>query len=358
MKFIKKIVLISTSGIFLAGCSARIDDIGYYDRNDNQRVISADEVYLTLSDSMNNYENVTKYDGTLSMDTVKEAMFKIRHDHPDLFWLDSYVLTESNGSAKLELSPMNGYSSEELEKMHRELISAADSLIADMPSGLDDYGKILYVHDKLVLSTDYDKVGALSSKNGLWGTAYGCLVQGNAVCQGYAEAFQYIMNQLGIECGVCTGESVNGSHAWNYVNLNGKYYWLDVTWDDPDFGGETDSSIIHSYFLIDDEHLKRTREVDSECFYMPECFSMDDNYYMHSGTYLTYYNFNELAEILAANSDQRRAEIMFANSAAYDIAMADLFDNGKIWELTAETNAAESITYTNDDTMCMLIIEY
>lgn len=358
MKYIKKCVLISAAGIFLSGCSARIDDIGYYDRNGDNSVISADEVYSALSDSMNNYENVTEYDGSLGMETVKEAMFKIRHDYPDLFWLDSYVLTESNGRSKLELSPMNGYSSDELEKMHRELVNAVDNFVSGIPSSLDDYGKILYVHDKLVLGTDYDKIGAASSKSGLWGTAYGCLVQRNAVCQGYAEAFLLIMNQLGIECGVCTGESVNGPHAWNYVKLNGKYYWLDVTWDDPDFGGETDSAIIHSYFLIDDEHLKRTREIDSECYYLPECFSMNDNYYMRSGTYLTYYNSNEVAEILSENSDQRRAEIMFANSAAYDMAMNDLFENGSIWELTDETSAAESITYTNDDTMCMLIIEY
>ncbi len=358
MKYIKKCALISTAGIIFSGCSARIDDIGYYDRNDEKCVVSADEVYSVLSDSMNNYENVTEYDGNLGMETVKEAMLKIRHDYPDLFWLDSYVLTESNGSSKLELNPMNNYSSEELKKMHRELINAADSLISEMPSGLDDYGKILYVHDKLVLGTDYDKIGAQSGKSGLWGTAYGCLVQGNAVCQGYAEAFQYIMNLLEIECGVCTGESINGSHAWNYVKLNGKYYWLDVTWDDPDFGGEIDTPVIHSYFLIDDEHLKRTRGIDSECYYLPECYSMDDNYYMRNGTYLSNYNSNEVAEILSNKSAQRRAEIMFANSAAYDMAMTDLFENGKIWELTDEMSSAESVTYTNDDTMCMLIIEY
>lgn len=55
---------------------------------------------------------------------------------------------------------------------------------------------------------------------------------------GYAKAYMLIMNELGIECGLVTGIAKNstgssGGHAWNYINLDGDYYMVDVTWDDP-----------------------------------------------------------------------------------------------------------------------------
>ena len=57
------------------------------------------------------------------------------------------------------------------------------------------------------------------------------------MCAGYAKAYQLILNRMGIECGYITGNAVNdmvsGPHAWNYVRLDGNYYQVDVTWDDP-----------------------------------------------------------------------------------------------------------------------------
>lgn len=56
-----------------------------------------------------------------------------------------------------------------------------------------------------------------------------------AVCEGFAFAFAHIMNRLDIPCGIITGVSAlngsNGSHAWNIVCLDNRYYHVDVTWD-------------------------------------------------------------------------------------------------------------------------------
>ncbi|MBR6951446.1 MAG: hypothetical protein IKH56_06920 [Oscillospiraceae bacterium] len=74
------------------------------------------------------------------------------------------------------------------------------------------------------------------------------MTEGLGVCQSYAYLFQYVMVQQGVECYAVESDGMN--HAWNMVKLNGHYYHLDVTWDDPvqdNFG-----LAGHSYFLLTD----------------------------------------------------------------------------------------------------------
>jgi hypothetical protein len=61
---------------------------------------------------------------------------------------------------------------------------------------------------------------------------YGALVFGDAVCQGYAGAFNMICSELGID----SVAVVNEDHMWNVIKLDGKYYYYDCTWDEPDDG--------------------------------------------------------------------------------------------------------------------------
>ena len=76
-----------------------------------------------------------------------------------------------------------------------------------------------------------------------------------------------IMNRLGIECGYVYGNGYNsltsGPHAWNYINIDGKYYMVDVTWDDPVGGDNT--YISRDYFGLDYEEMGKDHVVDSNC---------------------------------------------------------------------------------------------
>ncbi len=74
-------------------------------------------------------------------------------------------------------------------------------------------------------------------------TAYGALVNGEAVCHGYAVAVYRLMKEAGIGCRVITGEhptDPGGNHAWNIVQLDGTYYYVDATWDADSFVKKTD----------------------------------------------------------------------------------------------------------------------
>lgn len=70
------------------------------------------------------------------------------------------------------------------------------------------------------------------------------LLYGDTVCMGYAKMFQFLCKLAGIECYTTIGRSSYGMHAWNYVKVDGDYYWVDCTWDD---------GSAHRYFLTDDD---------------------------------------------------------------------------------------------------------
>lgn len=320
---------------------------------------TSDEVFEKLSAALSEYNNDTEFDAVLSQEAVDGAVDKVCHFYPDYFWLNGYTVTTNKDSTSVSFMTLNDYSADELRTMHEELIRAADKITAQVPAGSDDYSKALFVHDYIVNNTRYasEKLGL--SYNGLWGTAYGCLVDGSAVCQGYAEAFSLIMQKLGIECGVCAGQSDRGSHAWNYIKTDGKYYWVDLTWDDPEAESSGDfGKLRHNYFMMDDELLLRTRTLNERQYYVPVCDSLDRNYFVMNNAYLNGYFPTEVGRVLAENADEGVAEIMFADETSFRSAVDGLFGNDEIWELSGYTELGYSLNYSCDETMYVLHITY
>lgn len=94
-------------------------------------------------------------------------------------------------------------------------------------------------------------------------SAYSALVNGKSVCAGYARAYQYLLQQLGIPCYYCTGYS-GGDHAWNIVKLEDGYYNVDVTWDDA-------AAIRYDYFNKTDADFASTHVRQNLSVYLPAC---------------------------------------------------------------------------------------
>ena len=98
--------------------------------------------------------------------------------------------------------------------------------------GMTRKQKLRAIHNYLVKNCVYDENARRYGYDDAY-TAYGCLIEKKAVCQGYAGVF----NLLAAKAGICSiavpGEAGGGSHAWNYVKDGSSYRYIDVTWDDP-----------------------------------------------------------------------------------------------------------------------------
>jgi transglutaminase/protease-like cytokinesis protein 3 len=99
------------------------------------------------------------------------------------------------------------------------------------------------VHDYLVLNTEYDL-----TLSDLAADVEGVLLYGKGICSGYAHTYKLLMQLIGVDCIVVGGTGTNQSggtesHAWNMVKLDGNWYQVDVTWDDPVFSGARSRTI-------------------------------------------------------------------------------------------------------------------
>lgn len=124
-----------------------------------------------------------------------------------------------------------------------------------------EFEKVKAIHDYLVLHTAYDLVNQQNNTIPADSyTAYGALVKGVAVCDGYTKAAQLLLDRLGIENHYVVGTIQEGLHSWNIVKLNGQYYFMDVTWDDP--APNKEGHIRYNYFLVTSEQLKKDHTWD------------------------------------------------------------------------------------------------
>lgn len=127
--------------------------------------------------------------------------------------------------------------------------------------GMSDFEKAKAIHDYMVTNIDYDYANYL--KDTIPDDSYnviGALKNKYAVCAGYAKSFKLLCELSGLECTYVVGDTARGSHAWNQVKIDGKWYNVDVTWDDPvnlDKAFDDHKFNRYSYFLISDELMNK-----------------------------------------------------------------------------------------------------
>ena len=153
----------------------------------------------------------------------------------------------------------------------QQALYLANNLFAlDMP----DYQKELLIHDWLVNNCRYNTENKSDPASHM---AYGALVQGSSVCQGYADAMMLMAQAAGIPCMYVPGDGLsNGSwesHAWNCIQIGGQWYMLDVTWDDPVTTGEP--ILQYTYFNVTTDQLAKDHVWDQTT--TPLCTSTQMN---------------------------------------------------------------------------------
>ena len=139
---------------------------------------------------------------------------------------------------------------------------ATEAKIAEALSWIDEDEMSAFevaqaLHDYLVRTCVYDLTAETATGPTVSHSAYGALTCGTAVCQGYALAYKLLLTRAGVPCVFVTSTSMN--HAWNMVQIDGGWYHVDSTWDDPVYSDGTDAGfdvdVSHQYFLRADSTM-------------------------------------------------------------------------------------------------------
>lgn len=295
-------------------------------------------------------EIVISYDGEdydVTIDVVEKAFNLVKEDYPEFFWLGNgfgYYDYNKKWDKNEYVSRIEPdylfYTEEEVKAANQEFAVEVDSILEDV-KGKTPYEKELWLHDYLIKTNDYVSYSKHAH------TAYGAIIEGEVVCEGYARAFQLLLNKLGIENYTVTGSDQTGvnpqvNHIWNMVNLEGDWYQVDITWDDM---GNDDDGIYYSYFNITTDTMTEDHAIVGNEIEIPDC----------SGTKYNYYNQNPQYVFTVDNNLDREA---FASQLASQIgnqgfariyAVNDNAESLNLWNIYQEisSSVAEKLGVTS-----------
>lgn len=298
--------------------------------------LSADEkkAYDTI------VENVSKGKTTMTLNGVQFTDYTnslirivdaVTYDRPDFFWISGGFSYSVRKNINLTLNTYAYWKyTSDLTKYANELSAKVNEISQMAKAYPTDYEKALFVHDYIVEHTVYDHAGLAetektvhSAKSELIRSAYGCIINGKAVCAGYAKAYQLILCNLGIECSYVVGDA-GGPHAWNYVKLDGENYYVDATWDDtePQSGANYTfpNEATHAYFFITGAEISSDHTPDRVPFTPPNCNGQKYNYHAYKNYLLSSYSHSAAENVIRSQKNEQVYEIKFTNDAAYNKA--------------------------------------
>lgn len=237
--------------------------------------------YNSNSDYPEYFEFPDSVTYTYSMEEAALVTQAFYADWPEIFWMWPGFLYDANSVCVGIDMGYNNHASD-LEQEQQLFLSAANSILAGMPADGTDYEKELYLHDALVNHVTYD-MNYVEEQN-----AYSALVNGKAVCAGYAFALQYLLMRAGIESYYVVGtagvdkDGKPVGHAWNIAKIDGTWYYVDATWDDSD----DEYAPYHGYFNITTAMLETEHTLDPIPYNvpLPACTATDAFYHTVNGS--------------------------------------------------------------------------
>lgn len=297
------------------------DDKPFSMENFNKLTDDEQTVYICIFNAIRSHPPYIKIP-SISYESITKAYFAVKNDNPNLLcFSDSCTAITVMSATLLELHYDDD--PDECERKMKSLNDEADRIISDMPSYDSDFEKELYIHDYIINKCVYRDCDASSN-------AYGCLIEGEAVCSGYSRAAMLLLKKAGIDSVLVSGtgtpdSSSDISHMWNIVWLDGETYHLDVTWDDPD----TDSGASHLYFNLTDDMISQDHKDFSSSY---ACTAVEYNYFIHNGLYFSEYSSATIEAVsnkLADNilSGKNYIEFEFSTDEAYLSAVSGVTDN-------------------------------
>jgi len=279
-------------------------------------------------------------------DEIAEIIRAIIRDYPAVFWLDD-TYTFAKGITNTSVALRYTKTKEIVDIELAQLDKATTDLLSDISPDLSDYDKALLAHDKLVNSITYN----LDAENQR--SVYGAIVQKDATCEGYAKAYQFMLAKLGIESIVVYGMAEE-PHAWNIVNLDGDYYFVDVTFDDRDLvdGGEY---LSREYLFVTSEEMAKTHTLatDEANSNLPNCTATEQNYFVKNNLLLTVADRATIRKVIkqetlkAIEKRDTSFQIRFADDKTGQLVSDTMLDTGYLDQsVNIEVSRYQGVKYS------------
>lgn len=313
--------------------------------------VTGQNLYVEILYALNNYVNEMEV-SSKDTDEIDRVFQYVMLDHPEIFYADGYSFVKYAMGEEIKKITFTGnyvYTAEERQLKEEQIREAAETILEGIDPELSDYEKVKAVYEIIIRDTEYDRQ-AVDNQN-----ICSVFLGRESVCQGYAKAAQYLLQKLGIPAAVVLGTVDNGEgHAWNLVQIDHEYYYMDATWGDASYilqdnqGNRKEAlpEINYDYLCVTTQDLRRTHSF-SDMLPLPECNAMENNYYVREKAYFTDMDSGQLQQLAERYYEEGRETLTIkcANRDVYDRMLARLLEEQEIFNyLRPEGN---SIQYTD-----------
>ena len=202
------------------------------------------------------YENVISHTETIDLrdynftiTDLQTAYFAVDYENPDIFWTTGvFNYKYRKDSTVVSFTPVYGRTEAECNDIYCSLQSKTQSVINSVKKINSKMKRIKYIHDFLINTVTYSNTNTASERD-----IDGALLHGKAQCEGYSKTFAYLCQSIGINCICVYGTYKTRQHMWNMIEINNKWYHIDVTFDDLGMDIPT-----YDYFCISDKQIANT----------------------------------------------------------------------------------------------------
>lgn len=273
----------------------------------------------------------------VSIDDLPQVYRSALFTNPDIFYADAAAFNYDHDEDNkiYYIYPEYIVKKKEIPDYIKRFDSTVNEYLNDVDSNLSDFEKALTIHDKIINNCKY------TSGEGLVCTAYGALVNGEALCEGYSRAYSYLLYKAGIS-NKCL-DNVKEYHCWNLVQLDKKWYHADLTDDDP--VPDTCGYVSHEYFLVSDDKLS-SYESDEHKGYKSDVTYIDE-YKCSSKSYDSGFFRDIRSNIYVKNNSYYYIDNNYLNKH-YSAFIVRNGDNNKVLETVKDKwHSSDNEEYTN-----------
>lgn len=285
-----------------------------------------------------------------------KSIYALTQDCPEFFWLGTnlkIITIERTGNVTAVGVSFDQVGQEEVRQQRDAIEQITDQWIAEIDPGGGTYDKIKRVFEMIVERTSYVE-GAMYNQD-----IRSVFLNNQSVCAGYARAMQYLLLKMDIFCTLVNGQMIDGTgHSWNLVELDGAYYWVDVTQGDSSSDG---LSIYYAYLCFDDTVLNRNYRIDktvglstmpdqeSEFFQYPACDSSAYSYYQMLEQSYDSFDMQGLREQIyqRAAAGERSFSFQYTNEEAFNQAVQALEDQTLLEQVLLDLMQEQGISNWN-----------
>ena len=331
--------------------------------------MQTDKTYSAMLEQLSQGAREVTFDYDCA-DSVVKTFNRIMEEHPELFWLTGsckYSKSVRGSDVRVMLIPEIMIDDAVLKQRQQKFDKAVDAFVAAC-RGDSEFETVFKIHEAIIDKTEYNfssanalSAGVRNNEAAVRGmSAYACLVDGNAVCSGYAKAFQVLAEKLGIKARRVHGVKLDGGgpHEWNIVYVDGEPYHLDVTWDDPVFAKGVKGFRTYDYFCVTTEEILRTHGIDKDSG-APLCTARANNFFVKKGYCLDRYSFDKAADIIRSQLNNETVYIKFPDKNELAAASEDLLKKLKVFEIPeirAKYNSLQTST-TSEGTLAIRFVK-